>query len=67
MLIDDARGEHGASMRACDIPQRNPRALGTDEVYSDLDPDRINALPDSAFHRNVDLEVPPRALPPPGR
>ncbi|KAF8578200.1 NAD(P)-binding protein [Ramaria rubella] len=29
----------------------------TDNIYSDLDPDHINSLPDDAFHRNVDLLV----------
>lgn len=29
----------------------------TDVIYSDLDPDHINTLPDTAFHRNVELLV----------
>ncbi|KIJ55851.1 hypothetical protein M422DRAFT_240474 [Sphaerobolus stellatus SS14] len=29
----------------------------TEEIYSDLDPDHINQLPDTAFHRNVELLV----------
>ena len=32
-------------------------SLATDVVYSDLDADKINRLPDTAFHRNVDLVV----------
>jgi len=26
-------------------------------IYDDLDPDQINALPDTQFHRNFDLEI----------
>ncbi|KAK7690469.1 hypothetical protein QCA50_005567 [Cerrena zonata] len=29
----------------------------TDVIYDDLNPDQIESLPDTAFHRNVDLEI----------
>lgn len=34
-----------------------PILLATDMIYSDLNPDQMNALPDTAFHRNVELMV----------
>jgi hypothetical protein len=32
-------------------------STATDNIYSDLDPAHINALPDTAFHRDVELLV----------
>ncbi|KAF9557928.1 NAD-binding protein [Agrocybe pediades] len=29
----------------------------TETIYDDLKPDQINALPDTQFHRNIDLEI----------
>jgi hypothetical protein len=35
----------------------NLLSLATDVVYSDLDTERINAIPDTALHRDVELLV----------
>ena len=29
----------------------------TDTIYDDANPDQIESLPDTQFHRNVDLEL----------
>lgn len=59
VLIDEARGEYGKFYDDAQITSLiiSLYHLATEEIYSDLDPDHINSLPPTAYHRNVELMV----------
>ena len=55
MHITDASLQSGTGVLTIGVETKGEAF--SDNIYDDANADQINALPDEAFHRNVDLAV----------